>query len=218
MRREGQQCDRQPVEAFTLHGLWPEFERGGWPQFCKADSSADVLALGVEAEPASPHMRCEWPSFHGGEAKFWDHEWSKHGTCAEPVIGNQSIYFQTALELHDIYDLNKLLLQHGGPLLDWSSVERHSSTAVAAVIQDAWGAAPRLACDQHSLSEIWMCFDLNLGVRECPSGVGPRTRCPEEFYLPQGMQVRLCDGTSALYSFLLDPPTQRPNECNAGFA
>lgn len=87
--------------SFTVHGLWPNYLDGGWPQFCDhgdhldPDQVADLL----------PEMRAEWPSFSTNDLEFWGHEWSKHGTCSSPVITSQHQYFQTALKLHRKYDI-----------------------------------------------------------------------------------------------------------------
>jgi hypothetical protein len=40
------------------------------------------------------------------DAGFWEHEWSRHGTCAQPVTGNRTAFFQTVLRLHEQYDLD----------------------------------------------------------------------------------------------------------------
>ena len=55
--------------AFTLHGLWPEFENGGYPQFCKTANATGPLP------PDSAEMRCKWESFMGANSAFWEHEW-----------------------------------------------------------------------------------------------------------------------------------------------
>ena len=46
----------------------------------------------------------QWPSYSGADASFWDHEWSKHGTCAiaYSADGLRSIhdYFAQTISLH----------------------------------------------------------------------------------------------------------------------
>ena len=76
---------------FTLHGLWPNYEKGhcpgrkgAWPQNCD-DSSTDLppecdcpfdLSLLSDLESS---MLQNWPSYGQANAGFWKHEWDKHG-------------------------------------------------------------------------------------------------------------------------------------------
>ncbi len=55
--------------GFVLHGLWPQYARGGWPASCDTQSrlSADELAKGALIFPTQALLK---------------HEWSKHGTCS----------------------------------------------------------------------------------------------------------------------------------------
>ena len=182
LREERQACDRDPVGAFTLHGLWPEFASGGWPQFCRWPGGG-----GDDPGAASPRQRCEWPSFHLGADAFWEHEWSKHGTCAGPVTGNRSAYFATALRLHDQFNLNQVLAPLG--ILPGSSASSFISPDIQRVLREAWGADPLLACHRSALAEVWLCLDLDLELIECPERVRPRSPCPAKVTVPPGTQV-----------------------------
>ena len=68
--------------AFTLHGLWPEYEdeRGVftckrrykdqfYPDCCKTAKPPGPLP------PASDEMRCKWESFKDSDTEFWEYEW-----------------------------------------------------------------------------------------------------------------------------------------------
>ncbi|PSC67843.1 ribonuclease T2 [Micractinium conductrix] len=35
-----EECNVRPISAFTIHGLWPEYSTGGWPEFCDGNRSA----------------------------------------------------------------------------------------------------------------------------------------------------------------------------------
>ena len=50
-------------------------------------------------------MQQDWPSFMGADDTFWEHEWTKHGTCALDILGSEHKYFKTVLKLHYKYDL-----------------------------------------------------------------------------------------------------------------
>lgn len=55
--------------GFVLHGLWPQYAKGGWPQSCPPLTrlSAAETSKGLTMYPTK---------------KLLDHEWSKHGTCS----------------------------------------------------------------------------------------------------------------------------------------
>lgn len=68
--------------TFTIHGLWPNYRGGGWPEFC--DHKA-VFAPAAVAD-LEDDMADQWPSFSYNDTSFWEHEWLKHGTCSRPVV------------------------------------------------------------------------------------------------------------------------------------
>ena len=51
-------------------------------------------------------MSCEWPSYVASNLAFWEYEWSKHGTCALPLMGSQLAYFNATISLNPRYDPN----------------------------------------------------------------------------------------------------------------
>lgn len=55
--------------GFVLHGLWPQYAKGGWPSACDSRSrlSDAELAKGALIFPTRALLK---------------HEWSKHGTCS----------------------------------------------------------------------------------------------------------------------------------------
>jgi ribonuclease T2 len=53
--------------GFIVHGLWPQFRSGGWPEFC-----------GRQPGPSNPNQMLDiMPDPH-----LVQHEWSAHGTCS----------------------------------------------------------------------------------------------------------------------------------------
>ena len=65
---------------FNIHGLWPNNWDGSYPSYC---SSAPFNIL---PETQNLLMTC-WLSYVSTDPKsFWEHEWSKHGTCVTPSI------------------------------------------------------------------------------------------------------------------------------------
>lgn len=85
---------KQFSNELTLHGLWPQ---GGMS--CGGEKfDASKLA------PIRDEMDAYWYSYKDKSAKanevFWDHEWTKHGTCyARDNKTTQLAYFQKSLTL-----------------------------------------------------------------------------------------------------------------------
>lgn len=59
-----------------------------------------------EIEDLLPELEKVWPSWSSDDETFWNHEWTRHGTCAEGVVGQQHAFFKAVLSLH-----NKLNIQ-----------------------------------------------------------------------------------------------------------
>ena len=58
-------------------------------------------------------MRIHWPDIqHPQSTSFWNHEWTKHGTCAASAsidyLDTQLKYFEKALDLYKQYNLNEI--------------------------------------------------------------------------------------------------------------
>jgi ribonuclease T2 len=62
------QCGPEHHFAFVLHGLWPQYQRGGWPQNCSTEAADESLVNSMLTIMPSP--------------KLVAHEWEKHGTCS----------------------------------------------------------------------------------------------------------------------------------------
>ncbi|SIP94368.1 ribonuclease T2 [Rhizobium sp. RU20A] len=64
------QCEVGAENAFVVHGLWPQYERG-YPEFCKTDEPDRVSnAIGREVIDIMPSMG------------LIGHQWRKHGSCS----------------------------------------------------------------------------------------------------------------------------------------
>ena len=67
--RRADQCDPRHDLGFTLHGLWPQGERG-WPSFCR-----------TAARDPSRADTAEMADIMGSPGLAW-HQWKKHGRCS----------------------------------------------------------------------------------------------------------------------------------------
>lgn len=89
---------------WSMHGLWPEYNQQIWPQFCHPAKLNRQQLDGLIPELQKVWYSCD----QGGNWKFWNHEYSKHGTCTGL---NQSQYFQTGLRMFNYVKTNKIIEQ-----------------------------------------------------------------------------------------------------------
>jgi len=143
--------------GFVLHGLWPQFDAGGYPQACGAGIELDraAEAVGRTLYPSPTLMR---------------HEWQRHGTCSglAPVE-----YFRTADRA--------LAVLHIPPVFDAPRADQQMPPgAILAAFRAANPQLPdramTLACSRGELAEIRVCLTRDLQPRSCGRGV--HDSCP----------------------------------------
>lgn len=142
------QCDGDRNFAFTLHGLWPQYELG-WPSYCRTN-----MPEATRSETAS------MADIMGSAGLAW-HEWKKHGRCAGLSAAD---YFATARAAY------RSIIQ---PAV-FTNLNR-DLTLPASVLEDAFiEANPVLernmitvTCDQGEIAEVRICLDPYLNPRAC---------------------------------------------------
>ena len=144
--------------GFVLHGLWPQYDGGGYAQKCATDYdlTAEAAAKGRTIYPSE---------------RLMSHEWQEHGTCS----GLSALdYFRTADRATAAVRIP--------PAFE----APHNDQALTAnqVIDLFRRANPQLpeggmsvACSRAKLSEVRICLTRDLSVRACGQGV--RTSCPK---------------------------------------
>jgi len=142
--------------GFVLHGLWPQFDAGSWPEFCStAPLPPDARQLGSTLFP-SPNLM--------------EHEWQRHGTCS----GLDAVtYFRAAdhalgtVHIPKSFDAPRQALSMTG-------------TQIATAFRSANPAIPAdgvtVACGRGELTEVRVCLTRNLTPRSCGKGV--HSTCP----------------------------------------
>jgi len=153
---DGAECSGKGY-GFVLHGLWPQYDAGGFPEDCptRFQLSADAASKG----------RSIYPS-----ARLMQHEWQGHGTCS----GLDALsYFRTADRATASMNIPAAL-----------EAPRADQNLTAAEIADLFRAAnPQMptdaltvACSRGGLSEVRLCLTKDLAPRHCGRGV--HTVCP----------------------------------------
>jgi ribonuclease T2 len=144
--------------GFVLHGLWPQYDAGGYPENCPTESalSADAAAKGRTIYPSERLMQ---------------HEWREHGTCSG----------LDALEYFDTADRARAVLKTPPVMEAPRSAQSLTADRIVSLFQAANPQLPAgamtLACNRAELSEIRVCLTRNLEPRACGRGV--RSNCPQ---------------------------------------
>jgi ribonuclease T2 len=153
----------------TIHGMWPEFKDGTWPQFCTTEELDNATIA-----PLLPLMEHLWPNVKALQPTaqhffdFWKHEWSKHGTCSGLT---QLQYFDAAL--HHFVDTPSIIADnYGGTINKADLLQAYKSNTTDDGDDDVGDVI--LACQaKHWLSEVRIC----IGVT--PNGAPThRVPCP----------------------------------------
>jgi ribonuclease T2 len=141
--------------GFVLHGLWPQYDSGGYPSYCAASSLSEAAqALGQTLYP-SP--------------KLLQHEWAEHGSCS----GMDALaYFRTAdrataaVRIPTVFEAPRNTLVMTGDEI---------TAAFRAANPTLPDDALAVACSRGQLSEVRICLTRSLQIRTC--GRGLRSNC-----------------------------------------
>eukprot|EP00878_Enallax_costatus_P000557 GHUV01000654.1.p1 GENE.GHUV01000654.1~~GHUV01000654.1.p1 ORF type:complete len:256 (+),score=36.69 GHUV01000654.1:77-844(+) len=152
---------RPPKGVFTVHGLWPQRDDGSWPQNCDARDELDEDQI----EDLLPDLQVVWPSYTTDDYTFWNHEWTKHGTCAESVVDGEKDYFQEVIRLHKLLNIQDAFKKAG---INLSVAQTVPSQKLIDAIENAYGVTPIINCEKSGeLSEVIMCISKDLKPIDC---------------------------------------------------
>ena len=154
---DGAECSGKGY-GFVLHGLWPQYDSGGYPKNCTTqfELSADAADKGRTVYPSERLMQ---------------HEWQEHGTCSGL---DARMYFNTA-------DRATAAIKIPAALEAPRSDQSLTAERITNLFQDANPRLPQgamtLACNRTDLSEVRLCLTRNLEPRSCGRGV--HSNCPQ---------------------------------------
>lgn len=153
-RHNPQQCGTGADYGFVVHGLWPQYAQGQWPQCCQA---VDALRPSAVVDEASKVMI---------GSRLRQHEWDKHGSC---VTSRQDEYFDRVNRAVAAFGLAPSLRAGGVGRIRVSDLKRN------------WPVPPQsltVTCTGKRLAEIRLCLDKELAPTPCPSAVVRNDNCP----------------------------------------
>lgn len=191
-----------PSDSWTIHGLWPDNCDGTYDASCDPSRAYTNITRILEAFGADDllsYMQEYWVSDTGSDESFWEHEWSKHGTCISTLDPDCYTNYQPTEEVPQFFNRTVNLFKTL-PSYEWLSdagiVPSSSATYTTAQIQAALsknhgGKEVHLGCQRGALNEIWYFFNVRGSVQTgtfVPSDpIGSSSTCPSTGikYLPK---------------------------------
>jgi ribonuclease T2 len=146
---DSEQCDG--VRGFSVHGLWPQFEGGDFPEFCDAEGFP---------EPGRADLAAARDIFPDpGLAR---HEWNRHGSCSG----------LSATEYFAVTRLAAEAVAIPARLMPPTSTQRVSPETLERAFADANpGLGPdgmSVDCSDGKLEEVRICLTFAMEYRACP--------------------------------------------------
>lgn len=159
--RDPQQCAPGRRFAFVVHGLWPQYRNGGWPESCATSETWVPQELIDEMLPVMPSRT------------LIIHEWKKHGTCS-------------GLSMDDYFTVTRLLFEKvripARYLSPQAAIRTTPEQLVADFVKsnrDLTAAMLSVQCgnarDAARLSELRICIDRRGNFGQC--GAGAERQC-----------------------------------------
>lgn len=163
--RDPRQCGRERPFAFVVHGLWPQYDAGGWPEDCP------TMVREVPA-PLVTSMLDIMPS-----PRLVAHEWRKHGACTG--LSPQAYFDMTrraraAVRIPPAYVAPRQTLMVTGAEVERAFVAANPGWTPAMVA---------VQCDDRRLREVRVYLTRDGRPRACARDV--RDRCgPQKVAMP----------------------------------
>lgn len=157
--RNDAECDERAPHAFTLHGLWPQYEKG-WPENCRTTSKKWVPSEVIAK------MRDIMPS-----KNLVIHEYRTHGTCSGL---DPERYFAVSRQLYERIAVPPAFKATDAALqLSANEIERDFLAA------NPWLKPEMISvtCRKGKLLDVRVCFDRDLTPRNCGSNEDQSRLC-----------------------------------------
>jgi len=153
------QCGRGRRYGFVVHGLWPQYEDGSYPERCSTTERLprSVVADALEMMPSADLVR---------------HEWWTHGACSGMSAAAYFERVQQAFRRIHVPD------RYDEPERAFRVTAQDVREAFVAVNRTLPDGAIAVRCAGHFLAEVRICLSSDLAPRRC--GPGVRDACRGE--------------------------------------
>ncbi|MFC2968976.1 ribonuclease T2 family protein [Acidimangrovimonas pyrenivorans] len=163
--RHDDQCDPRHDFSFTLHGLWPQYNRG-YPSYCPSIQ-----------RPPSRAQTAAMADVMGSGGLAW-HEWNKHGRCTGLTA---AAYYAKARAAYDRIVIPQVFRQLN------RAVKLPAKVVEQAFIEANPGLTPEMitiTCDRGRVQEARVCLTRDLEPRPCERDVSRDCRMPDALMDP----------------------------------
>ena len=154
---------------FTIHGLWPEYANGSWPQYCCHTPDCRFNASAISN--ITSNLTKWWTNYHKHPKELWYHEWMKHGVCSG--LGEEQ-YFETGLRLRKAAPAGDMLFK--------AQLQPNITYQFNTFIKGLYRVTKRrlsITCKGSLLEQVIQCY-WNGVWGDCPLTVP--NRCPKTLY------------------------------------
>ncbi|KAH8203658.1 hypothetical protein TruAng_002188 [Truncatella angustata] len=189
-----------PDDSWTIHGLWPDNCDATYESNCDSSRAyTDITGIltSFGATDLLSYMQTMWVSNSGTPETFWEHEWSKHGTCISTLDPSCYTSYTKGQEAFDFFT-KVVALFKTLPTYTWlsaagitpSSTQTYTLSAIQAALTKNHGASVYLGCSSSELSEVWYFYNVKGSVQSgtyIPVATLSTSTCPSTGikYLPK---------------------------------
>ncbi|PWZ03790.1 ribonuclease T2 [Testicularia cyperi] len=172
--------DNGPADSTTIHGLWPDYCDGTYPQFCTAQTDIpeytgeQIEAVMQKYDPALfAYYQKYFKDLDGDSTDFLAHEYNKHGTCyttmrtscqpSLPWITQADFavlnYFRQIA--HKFQERNTYAILENAGIVP-SSDKTYSLVDIQTALKNAHGATPFVGCSRSTgeINEFWYFYNV----------------------------------------------------------
>ena len=171
--------DRDNLNMLTIHGLWPSYKTGIFPQWCNIDEDIEIINY-------TKDMKNYWMNAYeeneNTDEEFWGHEYNRHGLCYNQrinVSGNDYLYyFNKTIDVYHQYNLKSVLRDAFKDM--FAGINEVKAETLINYLDDKFGInSTTLTCnkydDDYYLHEIRFKLDMNFNmtsegktINDCP--------------------------------------------------
>ncbi|ELR10384.1 hypothetical protein GMDG_00797 [Pseudogymnoascus destructans 20631-21] len=161
-----------PVDAWTIHGMWPDRCDGTYDANCDASRAyTNITAIlnSFGKTDLLTYMDTSWKDYQGNDESLW-------GARPQTEVVD---YFEKAVELNKGLNSYKILADAG---ITPSATATYTLAQIQAALKAAHGFIPTLGCKSGALEEIWYHYNV-LGSVQTGKFVptepdGTKSTCP----------------------------------------